>query len=586
MPAPRPVLESTFTTHDGVALFYRHWPASGPRQGAVLLFHRGHEHSARMGHLADELDLPDFDIFAWDARGHGRSPGPRGYAPGLDFTVRDMQTFADHIRSRHGIALQDMAVVAQSVGAVAAAAWVHDYAPPLRCQVLAAPAFKVKLYVPLARPGLRLWRALRGNFFVTSYVKARFLTQDAARQADYESDPLISRSISANILLELYEVAERIVADAATVTLPTQMLLSGRDWVVHPGPQHAYFETLGSPVKERHVFPDFFHDTLGERDRAPAVAAVRRFICERFAAPPAPVDLGQADRQGPTHDEATALAAPLPPYSPRGLYWAITRAGLRFGALLSRGLKLGRDTGFDSGCTLDYIYRNQATGWGPLGRFIDRTYLDAIGWRGIRERKRHLEELILRALARLAEEGRPACVLDIAAGHGRYVLDAVAAAPVRPAALLLRDFSPRNVTAGRTLLAERGYDDIGRFEEGDAFDRQALAALRPQVGVAIVSGLYELFPDNGPVRESLAGLATAVEPGAYLIYTGQPWHPQLELIARALTSHREGRPWVMRRRSQAELDQLVAAAGFEKLEQRIDRWGIFTVSLARRRPGP
>ncbi|MBL8449863.1 MAG: bifunctional alpha/beta hydrolase/class I SAM-dependent methyltransferase [Dechloromonas sp.] len=586
MPAPRPVLESTFTTHDGVALFYRHWPASGPRQGAVLLFHRGHEHSARMGHLADELDLPDFDIFAWDARGHGRSPGPRGYAPGLDFTVRDMQTFADHIRSRHGIALQDMAVVAQSVGAVAAAAWVHDYAPPLRCQVLAAPAFKVKLYVPLARPGLRLWRALRGNFFVTSYVKARFLTQDAARQADYESDPLISRSISANILLELYEVAERIVADAATVTLPTQMLLSGRDWVVHPGPQHAYFETLGSLVKERHVFPDFFHDTLGERDRAPAVAAVRRFICERFAAPPAPVDLGQADRQGPTHDEATALAAPLPPYSPRGLYWAITRAGLRFGALLSRGLKLGRDTGFDSGCTLDYIYRNQATGWGPLGRFIDRTYLDAIGWRGIRERKRHLEELILRALARLAEEGRPARVLDIAAGHGRYVLDAVAAAPVRPAALLLRDFSPRNVTAGRTLLSERGYDDIGRFEEGDAFDRQALAALTPQVGVAIVSGLYELFPDNGPVRESLAGLAAAVEPGAYLIYTGQPWHPQLELIARALTSHREGRPWVMRRRSQAELDQLVAAAGFEKLEQRIDRWGIFTVSLARRRPGP
>ena len=40
----------------------------------------------------------------------------------------------------------------------------------------------------------------------------------------------------------------------------------------------------------------------------------------------------------------------------------------------------------------------------------------------------------------------------------------------------------------------------------------------------------------------------------------------------------------MRRRSQQELDQLVAAAGFEKLEQRIDEWGIFTVSVARRLP--
>ncbi|MCB1968645.1 MAG: class I SAM-dependent methyltransferase family protein, partial [Candidatus Accumulibacter sp.] len=70
--------------------------------------------------------------------------------------------------------------------------------------------------------------------------------------------------------------------------------------------------------------------------------------------------------------------------------------------------------------------------------------------------------------------------------------------------------------------------------------------------------------------------------GGYLIYTGQPWHPQLEMIARALTSHREGEAWVMRRRSQAEIDQLVREAGFEKVGQRIDEWGIFTVSIARR----
>ena len=38
----------------------------------------------------------------------------------------------------------------------------------------------------------------------------------------------------------------------------------------------------------------------------------------------------------------------------------------------------------------------------------------------------------------------------------------------------------------------------------------------------------------------------------------------------------------MRRRTQAEMDQLVAAAGFRKIEQRIDEWGIFTVSLAER----
>src|SRR5262245_3037316 len=102
-----------FVTHDGVELFYRHWPAAAvsdePRR-AVLLFHRGREHSGRIGHLADELDMPGFDIFAWDARGHGQSPGERGDSPSFGTSVRDVQTFVEHIAATHRIAVSDMAV--------------------------------------------------------------------------------------------------------------------------------------------------------------------------------------------------------------------------------------------------------------------------------------------------------------------------------------------------------------------------------------------------------------------------------------------------------------------------------------------
>ena len=98
-----------------------------------------------------------------------------------------------------------------SVGAVIAATWVHDYAPRLRALVLASPAFKVKLYVPLARPGLALLHRVRGNFFVNSYVKPQWLTHDPARVESYRTDPLITRPISVNILLGLYEAAERVV---------------------------------------------------------------------------------------------------------------------------------------------------------------------------------------------------------------------------------------------------------------------------------------------------------------------------------------------------------------------------------------
>jgi hypothetical protein len=38
----------------------------------------------------------------------------------------------------------------------------------------------------------------------------------------------------------------------------------------------------------------------------------------------------------------------------------------------------------------------------------------------------------------------------------------------------------------------------------------------------------------------------------------------------------------MRRRTQEEMDELVREAGFVKEAQAVDRWGIFTVSRARR----
>jgi hypothetical protein len=132
------------------------------------------------------------------------------------------------------------------------------------------------------------------------------------------------------------------------------------------------------------------------------------------------------------------------------------------------------------------------------------------------------------------------------------------------------------------LIAGRKLPPSFSFHRADAFDGDSLAAQDPAPDLAIVSGLYELFPDNYLIARSLGGLARAMAPGALLVYTNQPWHPQLEMIARSLTSHRGGEAWVMRRRTQGEMDQLVEAAGFRKLDQRIDQWGIFTVSLAER----
>jgi SAM-dependent methyltransferase len=192
----------------------------------------------------------------------------------------------------------------------------------------------------------------------------------------------------------------------------------------------------------------------------------------------------------------------------------------------------------------------------------------------------NLEKLLKEAIRLIRADGQPVRLVDIAAGPGRYILETLRELAGNDLSALLRDNVEGNLEAGRKLAAEIGLGNV-TFQLGDAFDETSLAAIQPAPNVAVVSGLYELFGDNERVRRSLRGLAAAVPPGGYLVYTGQPWHPQVEMIARVLTN-REGQPWIMRRRTQEEMDDLVRAAGFQKMVQEIDQWGIFTVSLARR----
>ena len=250
---------------------------------------------------------------------------------------------------------------------------------------------------------------------------------------------------------------------------------------------------------------------------------------------------------------------------------------------LSEGVSTGWRTGFDSGESLDHVYRNTPEGKSFLGRWIDKFYLDSPGWLGIRQRKVHLQELLDEAIDILHGQERPIRILDIASGPGRYVLDTIAKQKERgvDVSATLCDRDRGGLAAGRKLAESMGIKSV-EYRENDAFNGDAIAAIEPRPTIAIVSGLYELFPSNAPLRESLRGLSAAVEPGGVLIYTDQPWHPQQEMIARVLPN-RDGEPWVMRCRTQAEMDQLVSAAGFEKVRQLIDDAGIFSVSMAVKR---
>lgn len=567
--------EHRFKAADGTELVYRHWPASSPSGKSLMLFHRGHEHALRWQETIESLDLGEFDIFAWDQRGHGDSPGERGSASSLAQVINDANVWSQHLVHTHGIALENTVVVSHSVGAVIAAAWVHDYAPPIRGLVLATPALRVKLYVPLAIPALRLKQKLIGPGYVKSYVKSRVLTHDAGQARSYDADNKIFKQIAVNILLDLHDTSTRLLDDAGAITTPTLILTAGKDWVVRIDAQTELLQRLGSDFKQLEVFPEMYHAIFHEAGREAVVSRTRTFIQQCFERSPRRDHLLNADLSGHTRVEYDTLR------TPSNLKWKSTRLMLKTVGRLSRGIRLGWREGFDSGVMLDHVYRNQAQGFPLIGKLIDRNYLDAVGWRGIRVRAQNLRELLEAEIKAQHAAGKPVHILDIAAGPGRYVLETMKALPDIPIRATLRDYKQANLDAARELARELGLSDRVTIEHGDAFDQASVGAIAPKPTIGIISGLLELFPGNEQPRRAIAGVHEALEPGGALIYTCQPWHPQVEFIARVLTN-REGEPWIMRRRSQEEMDQLVRVAGFTKSDQRIDQWGIFTVSVARR----
>lgn len=256
----------------------------------------------------------------------------------------------------------------------------------------------------------------------------------------------------------------------------------------------------------------------------------------------------------------------------RGLLSAVGRT--------SRGVRVGHQHGFDSGTMLDYVYANQARGSLGIGRLLDRTYLDAAGWRAVRARAGLLKQMLREDMA---VRGGEIVVLDVASGPGRYLQDLVAdEQPGGQLRVHCRDLAPAGLAQGRRLARERGLPpEALTYEQGDAFDPAPLPGGR-EPDIVVASGLYEPVLDGEVIRSSLAVLRGMLAPGGTLLFTTQTRHPAPELVADALPD-REGEPWRMRCRPVEEAESCAVKAGFaaDAVDSRREETGLFAVTRCR-----
>ena len=199
-----------------------------------MIAHGYGEHGGAYRRVAEAIaERADFDVIAVDFRGHGRSPGGRGFVRSYDDLVGDLRSTIgwarDHVR---GV---NLFVLGHSNGGQVALRWVLENPEKISALVVSNPVLRVTVQVPplklkvgrfLARHAP--WVTLQGR------LDAEALTRDKEIQQEHRTDPLRHSRMSGPLFFGMIEGGAMLMERAGEIRTPVLLLVGGQDTVTDP----------------------------------------------------------------------------------------------------------------------------------------------------------------------------------------------------------------------------------------------------------------------------------------------------------------------------------------------------------------
>jgi alpha-beta hydrolase superfamily lysophospholipase len=272
--------EGYFNGFENQKLFYQEWTRSNPK-GLLVITHGHGEHSESYHRLVDGMYDSGWDCIAWDWRGHGRSEGKRGFAGHFSHYVWDYRKFLELLASQEAYKNLPWITLGHSMGGLIQ---IHELMEnklnlPIKGQVLSSPLLGVRVEVPLVKdlaalaafhvyPKLTLWNELKTEQF----------SRDPAVLEEYTKDPLRHDRISPGVYIGFLQAFEFVHKQAPNLSMPTLLQLAGQDTVVSNIDSEKFFETLGSPLKTKHIYHDALHEIYNDLDRQSCFNDILNFI--------------------------------------------------------------------------------------------------------------------------------------------------------------------------------------------------------------------------------------------------------------------------------------------------------------------
>jgi acylglycerol lipase len=270
------VTTGTFVSADGVSLFTRAWrPASGDVRGVLVVMHGLRDHGDHYAGLAATLARRGYALYAFDLRGHGRSPGRRVTVDAFDTYVDDFDRYVAGVRAAEPG--KPLFVYGHSMGGTIVGLWATTHAASVDGVILSAPALRIDAPPALAA-GTLVAGVLTPDFPGLTPNNDKF-SSDPAVKAAMDADPLIYQpGAPVHTARALFRGVEAFWAQLDGLTSPLLLLHGTADSITAPAGSRDLYQRAPAKDKALRLYAGFFHDLVHEPQHDQVFADVAAWL--------------------------------------------------------------------------------------------------------------------------------------------------------------------------------------------------------------------------------------------------------------------------------------------------------------------
>jgi alpha-beta hydrolase superfamily lysophospholipase len=269
--------EGTVQSADGTKLAYRAWPVAGASITFAVVHGLG-EHAGRYERFARGMAKYGMGTFAVDLRGHGKSPGQRGYVDSWSQWTDDASAFVRHVEE---VAGGEVVPVGHSFGGATMLSTVlAGKLPRTKRFILSSPALKVKVAVPG-------WKISLGNatsklvprLALDNEVDPRLVSRIPEVVEAYRSDPLVHTKISSRLYVEWRTAAKYDLEYAGEIKIPFLILAGTDDGLIDPEGS-AELHRRSASMSELKLLEGRYHEPFNDQDNEEVFALIADWLAK------------------------------------------------------------------------------------------------------------------------------------------------------------------------------------------------------------------------------------------------------------------------------------------------------------------